>query len=41
MHTAVDEIFVSANMAFNMYQGLTHGAYSAIHVHGTDEQKAT
>jgi alkylation response protein AidB-like acyl-CoA dehydrogenase len=23
-----------------MYQGLTHGAYSAIHVHGTDEQKA-
>ena len=28
--TAVGEIFVSANMAFNMYQGLTHGAYSAI-----------
>jgi alkylation response protein AidB-like acyl-CoA dehydrogenase len=28
-------------MAFNMYQGLTHGAYSAIHTHGTDEQKAT
>jgi len=26
-------------MAFNMYQGLTHGAYSAIHAHGTDEQK--
>ncbi len=25
--TAVGEIFVSANMAFNMYQGLTHGAY--------------
>ncbi|WP_050522909.1 acyl-CoA dehydrogenase C-terminal domain-containing protein [Pseudorhodobacter wandonensis] len=40
MGTAVGEIFVSANMAFNMYQGLTHGAYSAIHVHGTDEQKA-
>ncbi|MGV6812634.1 MAG: acyl-CoA dehydrogenase C-terminal domain-containing protein [Brevirhabdus sp.] len=38
--TAVGEIFVSANMAFNMYQGLTHGAYSAIHAHGTDEQKA-
>ena len=32
MHTAVNETFVSANMAFNMYQGLTHGAYSAIHV---------
>ena len=39
--TAVGEMFVSANMAFNMYQGLTHGAYSAIHAHGTDEQKAT
>jgi alkylation response protein AidB-like acyl-CoA dehydrogenase len=28
-------------MAFNMYQGLTHGAYSAIHAHGTQEQKET
>jgi alkylation response protein AidB-like acyl-CoA dehydrogenase len=41
MHTAVNETFVSANMAFNMYQGLTHGAYSAILVHGTDAQKQT
>jgi len=40
MSTAVGEMFVSANMAFNMYQGLTHGAYSAIHAHGSDEQKA-
>jgi alkylation response protein AidB-like acyl-CoA dehydrogenase len=40
MHTAVNETFVSANMAFNMYQGLTHGAYSAILVHGTEEQKS-
>lgn len=40
MGTAVGEIFVSANMAFNMYQGLTHGAYSAIHAHGTAAQKA-
>lgn len=39
--TAVGEMFVSANMAFNMYQGLTHGAYSAIHAHGSDAQKAT
>lgn len=39
--TAVGEIFVSANMAFNMYPGLTHGAYSAIHAHGTDAQKQT
>ena len=38
--TAVGEMFVSANMALNMYQGLTHGAYSAIHAHGSPEQKA-
>ena len=38
--TAVGEMFVSANMALNMYQGLTHGAYSAIHTHGTPTQKA-
>ncbi len=38
--TAVGEIFSGANQAFTMYQGLTHGAYSAIHAHGTDEQKA-
>ncbi len=41
MGTAVGEIFVSANMAFNMYQGLTHGAIGAILAHGTDQQKAT
>ncbi len=38
--SAVGEMFVSANMAFNMYQGLTHGAYSAIRAHGSDAQKA-
>ena len=36
MGTAVGEMFASANMAFNIYQGLTHGAYSAIHVHGVN-----
>ncbi|MDF0600355.1 acyl-CoA dehydrogenase C-terminal domain-containing protein [Psychromarinibacter sp. C21-152] len=41
LSSAVGEMFVSANMAFNMYQGLTHGAYSAIHEHGSDQQKAT
>jgi len=41
LHTAAQEPFVSANMAFNMYQGLTHGAYSAIHAHGSDAQKQT
>jgi alkylation response protein AidB-like acyl-CoA dehydrogenase len=40
MHTAVNEPFVSANMALNMYQGLTHGAYSALRAHGSAEQKA-
>ncbi|WP_292290602.1 acyl-CoA dehydrogenase C-terminal domain-containing protein [Marivita sp.] len=41
MHTAAQEPFVSANMAFNMYQGLTHGAYTAIYMHGSDDQKQT
>ena len=40
IHTATQETFVSANMAFNMYQGLTHGAYSAIYHHASDELKA-
>jgi alkylation response protein AidB-like acyl-CoA dehydrogenase len=40
MHTAVGEMFSAANQAFTMYQGLTHGAASAIIAHGTDEQKA-
>lgn len=39
--TAVGEMFSGANQAFTMYQGLTHGAASAILAHGTDEQKAT
>ena len=37
--TAVGEMFSAANQAFTMYQGLTHGAASAILAHGTDEQK--
>ncbi|MEP1930137.1 MAG: acyl-CoA dehydrogenase family protein, partial [Roseibium sp.] len=37
--SAVGEMFSGANMAFTMYQGLTHGAASAILVHGTDAQK--
>lgn len=39
--TAVGEMFVSSNMALNMYQGLTHGAASAIRAHGTDQQKVS
>ncbi|MBF9043657.1 acyl-CoA dehydrogenase [Rhodobacterales bacterium HKCCE4037] len=41
MNTAVGEMFSSANQAFTMYQGLTHGAASAILAHGTDAQKDT
>ena len=41
MNSATGEMFVSANMAFNMYQGLSHGAYAAIHTHGSEGQKAT
>ncbi|WP_065329250.1 acyl-CoA dehydrogenase C-terminal domain-containing protein [Tritonibacter mobilis] len=39
--TAVGEFFSGANQAFTMYQGLTHGAASAILAHGTDAQKDT
>jgi alkylation response protein AidB-like acyl-CoA dehydrogenase len=37
--SAVGELFSSSNMAFTMYQGLTHGAASAILAHGTEAQK--
>lgn len=37
---AVGEMLVSSNMAFSMYHGLAHGAYSAIHAHASDELKA-
>mgnify|MGYP006272586559 CR=1 FL=1 len=39
--TAVGEMHSAANMALMMYPGLTHGAYSAIRTHGSDEQKST
>ncbi|MGC1503127.1 MAG: acyl-CoA dehydrogenase C-terminal domain-containing protein [Sulfitobacter sp.] len=39
--SAVGEMFSAANQAFTMYQGLTHGAASAILAHGTDQQKDT
>ncbi len=34
------EMLNSANQAWTMYPGLTHGAYEALHAHGTDVQKA-
>jgi alkylation response protein AidB-like acyl-CoA dehydrogenase len=35
------EMLNSANQAWTMYPGLSHGAYECLHAHGTDEQKAT
>ncbi|HEY2178567.1 MAG TPA: acyl-CoA dehydrogenase C-terminal domain-containing protein [Caulobacteraceae bacterium] len=40
VNLAVSEMNSAANMAFSMYPGLTHGAYSAIAHGGSDEQKA-
>ena len=39
--SAVGEMFSASNQAFTMYQGLTHGAASAILAHGTEQQKDT
>ena len=33
------EMLNSANQAWAMYPGLSHGAYECLHTHGTDEQK--
>jgi alkylation response protein AidB-like acyl-CoA dehydrogenase len=35
----VEEMVSSSNMSFGMYPGLSNGAYSAIHRHGTAAQK--
>jgi alkylation response protein AidB-like acyl-CoA dehydrogenase len=37
--TAFSEMASAANMAFTMYFGLTHGAYSAIHEGGSQDQR--
>ncbi len=34
------EMLNSANQAWTMYPGLSHGAYECLHEHGTDEQKS-
>jgi len=41
VNQAVYEMLNSANQAWTMYPGLSHGAYEALHAHGTPEQKAT
>ncbi len=38
--TVFEEIVSSANIAFGMYPGLSHGAYRALHAHASDELKA-
>jgi alkylation response protein AidB-like acyl-CoA dehydrogenase len=35
------EMLNSSNQAWTMYPGLSHGAYEALHAHGSDAQKAT
>jgi alkylation response protein AidB-like acyl-CoA dehydrogenase len=35
----LSEMFISANMAFSMYPGLSHGAYEALRAHGSEELK--
>lgn len=41
VNTVVQEMICSANMSFGMYPGLSQGAYHAIELYGTDEQKQT
>lgn len=41
MGFAIQEMICSANMSFGMYPGLSEGAYNALYLHGTDEQKDT
>ncbi|MCC6305296.1 MAG: acyl-CoA dehydrogenase C-terminal domain-containing protein [Rhodobacteraceae bacterium] len=40
VQTAVGEMFTAANMAFQMFAGLSHGAAGAIAAHGTAATKA-
>ncbi len=40
LHTAWSEMISSANMAFGMYPGLTHGAFQALMSAGSPAQKA-
>ena len=37
--TVFEEMVSSANLAFGMYPGLSHGAYRALHAHASDELK--
>ncbi|MDR3436138.1 acyl-CoA dehydrogenase C-terminal domain-containing protein [Telmatospirillum sp.] len=39
VNTLVEEMICSSNLSFGMYPGLSHGAYLALHAHGSDELK--
>ena len=39
LNSALYEMLNSANQAWTMYPGLSHGAYEALHAYGTPEQK--
>ena len=39
LSTITNEMFTSANMSLTMYSGLSRGAYSAIFLHGSEDQK--
>ncbi|HRH16209.1 MAG TPA: acyl-CoA dehydrogenase family protein, partial [Aquabacterium sp.] len=39
VNQAIYEMMNSANQAWTMYPGLSHGAHAALEAHGTDEQK--
>jgi len=41
VNNAMYEMMNSANQAWTMYPGLSHGAYECLHEHGTPEQKST
>jgi alkylation response protein AidB-like acyl-CoA dehydrogenase len=41
MNQCLYEMLNSANQAWTMYPGLTHGAHAALHTHGTEAQKQT
>ncbi len=40
LNNALYEMLNSANQAWTMYPGLSHGAYECLHAHGTPQQKA-
>ena len=40
LQTSFLEMLNSANQAWTMYPGLSHGAYECLHKHGTEEQKS-